>query len=85
MPVPMLRAAEERPHPADVIEPIKCALVAKPKHQNVLLRIFLVVIALLAVALLIVIALYYTQSNSATVKHANSFRSLSLRGRGGSA
>jgi hypothetical protein len=60
MPVPMLRAAEESAHPPDVSEPIRCALVASPKHQNEVLRYVLVVSAWLAVGLLIAIALYYT-------------------------
>jgi hypothetical protein len=60
MRVPMLVAAEERAHRGDVSEPIRCALVARPRHQNEPLRYVLVVIAWLAIVLLLAIALYYS-------------------------
>jgi hypothetical protein len=65
MPVPMFRAAEEQTRPADESEPIKCALVARPKHPNEFFRYLLVIVAWLAVGLLIAIALYYTLLASA--------------------
>ncbi len=65
MPVPMLRAAEKQMHQAAVNEPIKCALVERPKHPNEPLRYVLVILAWLAVGLLIAIALYYTLLPSA--------------------
>ena len=64
MGIPMLKAAEDRVPPVDAVEPIRCAVVARPNHPNEMLRYVLVVIALLAVGLLIAIALYYTQGNS---------------------
>jgi hypothetical protein len=63
-------------HPADLGEPIKCAVVCKPteaqRHKTKMIRHFVVVIALLAVLLLIAIAFYYIEGNSVTVKHVNS-------------
>jgi len=63
-------------HPADMGEPIKCAVVCKPteaqRHKTKMIRHFVVVIALLAVLLLIAIAFYYIEGNSVTVKHVNS-------------
>jgi hypothetical protein len=63
-------------HPADMSEPIKCAVVCKPteaqRHKTKMIRHFVVVIALLAVLLLIAIAFYYIEGNSVTVKHVNS-------------
>ena len=63
-------------HPADMGEPIKCAVVCKPteaqRHKTKMIRHFVVVIALLAVLLLIAIAFYYIEGNSVTVKHINS-------------
>jgi hypothetical protein len=65
MPVPMFRAAEKHVHHVDVNEPIKCALVERPKHPNEFLRYVLVIVAWFAVGLLIAIALYYTLIPSA--------------------
>jgi len=63
-------------HPADMGEPIKCAVVFKPtraeRHKREVVRHFVVVIALLAVLLLVAIAFYYTEGNSVTVKRINS-------------
>jgi hypothetical protein len=63
-------------HPADVGEPIKCAVAFKPneaqRHKRELVRHLMVVIALLAVLLLVAIAFYYTEGNSVTVKRINS-------------
>jgi hypothetical protein len=63
-------------HPADMGEPIKCAVVCKPteaqRYKTKMIRHFVVVIALLAVLLLIAIAFYYIEGNSVTVKHVNS-------------
>jgi hypothetical protein len=63
-------------HPADMGEPIRCAVVLKPteaeRHGREIVRHFVVVIALLAVLLLIAIAFYYIEGNSVTVKHINS-------------
>ena len=75
MSVPMT-ADVKHGHPADMGEPIKCAVVCKPteaqRHKRQMLRHFVVVIALLAVLLLIAIAFYYIDGNSVTVKHINS-------------
>jgi hypothetical protein len=63
-------------HPADMGQPIKCAVVFKPSeaqlHKRKMVRHFVVVIALLAVMLLIAIAFYYIEGNSVTVRHINS-------------
>jgi formate hydrogenlyase subunit 3/multisubunit Na+/H+ antiporter MnhD subunit len=72
MQVPMM--AEVKPgYHADVGEPIRCAVVAKPteaeRHKKELLRYLVVGVALLAVLLLIAIAFYYTEGNSVTIKH----------------
>jgi len=79
--VPMIASVKH----ANMGEPIKCALVAKPsearRHKNEMLRYAVVVVAFLAVLLLIAIAFYYTQGNSVTVKHVSSLSTyLSLRG-----
>jgi hypothetical protein len=75
MHVPMT-AGLKQGHPADVGEPIKCAVAFRPteaqRHKRQLVRHFMVVIALLAVLLLIAIAFYYTEGNSVTVKRINS-------------
>jgi hypothetical protein len=75
MNIPMT-AGVKHGHPADVGEPIKCAVVLKPtdaeRHNREMVRHFVVVIALLAVLLLIAIAFYYIEGNSVTVKHINS-------------
>ncbi len=75
MQVPMM-ADVKHTHHADVSEPIRCALVAKPteaqRHKKELLRYLVVVTAMLAVLLLVAIALYYTEGNSVTVKHVSS-------------
>ena len=75
MPVPMM-VDVKRAYDADVGEPIRCAVVAKPteaqRHKNAMLRYLVVGIALLAVLLLIAIAFYYTEGNSVTVKHVSS-------------
>jgi hypothetical protein len=66
-------------HPADVSEPIRCAVVVKPseaqKHQRELVRYVVLVIALVAVFLLVAIALYYMQAKSVTIEHASSLAS----------
>ena len=77
-------AGIEHPHPVDMSEPIKCAVVVKPtrasRHKKELLRYVVLVIALLAVVLLIAIALYYTQGNSVSIQHVSSLASpLALR------
>lgn len=75
MQVPVI-AGLDHPHPVDMSEPIKCALVVKPtrasRHKKELLRYLVLVIALLAVVLLIAIALYYTHGNSVTIEHVSS-------------
>ncbi len=62
--------------PADVSEPIRCAVAVKPtpaqRHKKEMLRYFVLVVALLAVILLIAIALYYTQGHSVTIEHVSS-------------
>ena len=69
-------AGVEHPHPVDMSEPIKCAIVVKPtrasRHTKEMLRYLVLVIALLAVVLLIAIALYYTQGNSVSIEHVSS-------------
>ena len=71
-----MTAGVKHGHPADMGEPIKCAVVCKPteaqRHKTKMIRHFVVVIALLAVLLLIAIAFYYIEGNSVTVKHINS-------------
>jgi hypothetical protein len=75
MQVPVI-AGIEHPHPVDMSEPIKCAIVVKPtrasRHKKEMLRYLVLVIALLAVVLLIAIALYYTQGNSVSIEHVSS-------------
>ncbi len=75
MHVPMT-ADVKHGHHADMGKPIKCAVVLKPteaqRQKREMVRLFVVVIALLAVLLLIAIAFYYTQGNSVTVKRINS-------------
>jgi hypothetical protein len=75
MQVPVV-AGVEHPHPVDMSEPIKCAIVVKPtrasRHTKEMLRYLVLVIALLAVVLLIAIALYYTQGNSVSIEHVSS-------------
>jgi len=75
MHVPMT-ADVKHAHPPDMNEPIKCALVFKPteaqRHNQEMVRHFVLVIALLAVLLLIAIAFYYTEGNSVTVRRINS-------------
>jgi formate hydrogenlyase subunit 3/multisubunit Na+/H+ antiporter MnhD subunit len=70
--VPMTASVEH----ANMGEPIRCALVAKPskeeRHKSEVLRYVVVVVAFLAVLLLIAIAFYYTEGNSVTVKHLSS-------------
>jgi hypothetical protein len=69
-------AGVDHPHPVDMGDPIKCAVVVKPtrasRHKQEMLRYLVLVIALLAVVLLIAIALYYTQGNSVTIEHVSS-------------
>jgi hypothetical protein len=60
MQVPVLVAARERAHRVDASEPIRCVLVARPRHQNELVRYVLVVTAWLAIVLLIAIAFHYS-------------------------
>jgi hypothetical protein len=75
MHVPMIASAKQM-HPADVREPIRCAVVVKPseaqKHKTEAVRYFVLAIALVAVFLLIAIALYYMQAKSVTIEHASS-------------
>ena len=58
------------------VDPIRCAVVAKPspnqKHKKEMLRYGVLVVALMAVLLLIAIALYYTQGHSVTIVHVSS-------------
>ena len=72
-------ASAKHMHPADVSEPIRCAVVVKPseaqKHQTEVVRYFVLVIALVAVFLLIAIALYYMQAKSVTIEHVSSLSS----------
>jgi hypothetical protein len=75
MQVPAIAGFKQR-QPAEVMDPIRCAVVAKPsqseRHKKEMLRYFVLVIALLAVFLLIAIALYYTQGHSVTIVHVSS-------------
>jgi hypothetical protein len=72
-------ASAEHMQPADVSEPIHCALVTKPteaqKHKTEVVRYFVLVIAFVAVFLLIAIALYYMQAKAVTIEHAGSLAS----------
>jgi hypothetical protein len=78
MHVPMIASAKHM-HPADVSEPIRCAVVVKPseaqKHKTEVVRYFVLVIALVAVFLLIAIVLYYMQAKPVTIEHASSLAS----------
>lgn len=73
--VPMFASAKHM-HPADVSEPIRCAVVVRPseaqKHKTEVVRYFVLAIALVAVFLLVAIALYYMQAKSVTIEHASS-------------
>jgi hypothetical protein len=75
-------ASAKQMHPADVSEPIRCAVVEKPseaqKHKTEVVRYFVLVIALAAVFLLIAIALYYMQAKSVTIEHASSLACSSI-------
>jgi hypothetical protein len=70
-----LIASAKQMQSADVSEPIRCAVVARPseaqKHKTEVVRYFVLVIALVAVFLLIAIALYYVQAKSVTIEHAS--------------
>ena len=78
MQFPMMALAKQM-HPADVSEPIRCAVVVKPseaqKHKTEVVRYFVLMIALVAVFLLVAIALYYMQAKSVTIEHASSLAS----------
>jgi formate hydrogenlyase subunit 3/multisubunit Na+/H+ antiporter MnhD subunit len=75
MQVPVIAGAKQT-HPAGLIEPIRCALVARPtkaeKQKREMLRYVVMVVALVAVLFLIAIALYYTQGNSVSIEHVSS-------------
>ena len=80
MQVPVTADAKQV-HPANVSEPIRCAVVLKrteaQRYKNiVLLRYAVVGIAIVAVILLIAIALYYTEGNSVTIKQVGSLAPL---------
>jgi hypothetical protein len=72
-------ASAKRMQPAEVSEPIRCAVVARPseaqKHKTEVVRYFVLVIALVAVFLLVAIAVYYMQAKSVTIEHASSLAS----------